>query len=444
VPVPVPRGRSPQPPAEEEEEDFDDSLVAVDTYNCDLHFKVARDRYGGHPLTIEGFAYLWSGARATYGVRQGRVMEEISVQHLPSSEPDPHVVRVGWSLDSCSTQLGEEPFSYGYGGTGRKSTDAKFQSYGETFGESDVIACLADFEAGEEVELSFLKNGRWQGVAFRVRKDALAGRPLFPHVLVKNCAVEFNFGQRPEPLRPLPPGFTLIQHLPLGQRLRGTRGPSSKAECEMLMMVGLPAAGKTTWAVKHAAANPGKKYNILGTNAIMDKMRVMGLRRQRNYAGRWDVLIQQATQCLNRLIQIAARKRRNYILDQTNVYGSAQRRKMRPFQGFQRKAIVICPTDQELRERTVRRTDEEGKDVPDHAVLEMKGGLWGEKQAFREKRGKRGENGDKTGSWRPCSLWSCSRSWCWGFSGVLGILRSFRDVLLGDFWGPQVPYPVIP
>lgn len=40
------------------------------------------------------------------------------------------------------------------------------------------------------------------------------------------------------------------------------------------MMVGLPAAGKTTWAVKHAAANPSKKYNILGTNAIMDKMRV--------------------------------------------------------------------------------------------------------------------------------------------------------------------------
>lgn len=42
----------------------------------------------------------------------------------------------------------------------------------------------------------------------------------------------------------------------------------------------------------------------------------MGLRRQRNYAGRWDILIQQATQCLNRLIEIAARKRRNYILDQ--------------------------------------------------------------------------------------------------------------------------------
>ncbi|PNI95288.1 HNRNPUL1 isoform 10 [Pan troglodytes] len=372
------RGRSPQPPAEEDEDDFDDTLVAIDTYNCDLHFKVARDRSSGYPLTIEGFAYLWSGARASYGVRRGRVCfemkinEEISVKHLPSTEPDPHVVRIGWSLDSCSTQLGEEPFSYGYGGTGKKSTNSRFENYGDKFAENDVIGCFADFECGNDVELSFTKNGKWMGIAFRIQKEALGGQALYPHVLVKNCAVEFNFGQRAEPYCSVLPGFTFIQHLPLSERIRGTVGPKSKAECEILMMVGLPAAGKTTWAIKHAASNPSKKYNILGTNAIMDKMRVMGLRRQRNYAGRWDVLIQQATQCLNRLIQIAARKKRNYILDQTNVYGSAQRRKMRPFEGFQRKAIVICPTDEDLKDRTIKRTDEEGKDVPDHAVLEMK------------------------------------------------------------------------
>ncbi|XP_065511154.1 heterogeneous nuclear ribonucleoprotein U-like protein 1 [Caloenas nicobarica] len=372
------RGRSPQPPAEDEEDEFDDTLVAIDTYNCDLHFKVARDRYSGYPLTIEGFAYLWAGARATYGARQGRVCyelkvnEEIPVKHLPPTEPDPHVVRVGWSLDSCSTQLGEEPFSYGYGGTAKKSTDCKFENYGEPFAENDVIACLLDFEAGDTVELSFLKNGRWLGPAFRLRREDLGGRALFPHVLVKNCAVEFNFGQRDVPFVTVPPGFTFLQHLPLAQRVRGTLGPKSKAECEILMMVGLPAAGKTTWALKHAAANPGKKYNVLGTNAIMDKMRVMGLRRQRNYAGRWDVLIQQATQCLNRLIQIAARKRRNYILDQTNVYGSARRRKLRPFAGFRREAVVLCPSDADLRQRTAQRTQREGKDVPDHALQEMK------------------------------------------------------------------------
>ncbi|KAK2091908.1 Heteroproteinous nuclear ribonucleoprotein U-like protein 1 [Saguinus oedipus] len=295
------RGRSPQPPAEEDEDDFDDTLVAIDTYNCDLHFKVAQ-------------------------------------------EPDPHVVRIGWSVDSCSTQLGEEPFSYGYGGAGKKSTNSRFENCGDKFAENDVIGCVAKFECGNDVELSFTKNGKWMGVAFRIRKKALGGQALYPHVL----------------------------HLPLSERIRGTVGQKSKAECEILMMVGLPAAGKTTWAIKHAVSNPSKKYNILGTSAIMDKMRVMGLRPQRNYAGRWDVLIQHATQCLNCLIQIAARKKHHYILDQKHVYGSAHRRNMRPFEGFQRKAIVICPTDEDLKDRTIKRTEEEGKDVPDRAVLEMK------------------------------------------------------------------------
>uniref|UniRef100_A0AAQ5ZRQ8 Uncharacterized protein n=1 Tax=Amphiprion ocellaris TaxID=80972 RepID=A0AAQ5ZRQ8_AMPOC len=364
------RSRTPQPPAEDEEENIDDTLVTIDT--------LSRDRYSGYPLTIEGFAYLWAGARATHGVTQGRVCyemkinEEIPVKHLPSSEPDPHVVRIGWSLNHCSTQLGEEPFSFGFGGTGKKSVDCKFADYGEKFGENDVIGCYIDFDSGDEVEVGYSKNGVFLGVAFRTTKEALAGRALFPHVLVKNCAVEFNFGQKREPYFPPPEGYTYIHNLRMEDKIRGTKGPASKSDCEILMMVGLPACGKTTWAIKHAETNPDKKYNILGTNAIMDKMKVMGLRRQKNYAGRWDVLIQQATQCLNRLIEIAARKRRNYILDQTNVYGSARRRKMRPFEGFQRKAIVICPTDEDLKERTLKQTNEQGKDVPDHAVLEMK------------------------------------------------------------------------
>ena len=45
----------------------------------------------------------------------------------------------------------------------------------------------------------------------------------------------------------------------------------------------------------------------------------MGLPRKRNYSGRWDVLIEKSTKCLNRLFEIASRKKRNYILDQVGV-----------------------------------------------------------------------------------------------------------------------------
>jgi len=39
-------------------------------------------------------------------------------------------------------------------------------------------------------------------------------------------------------------------------------------------MIGLPASGKTTWAQKYAQENQDKSYNILGTNTLIDKMKV--------------------------------------------------------------------------------------------------------------------------------------------------------------------------
>lgn len=42
----------------------------------------------------------------------------------------------------------------------------------------------------------------------------------------------------------------------------------------MVMMCGLPGCGKTTWIGKYAVENPEKVYNVLGTNSIIDKMKV--------------------------------------------------------------------------------------------------------------------------------------------------------------------------
>ena len=50
--------------------------------------------------------------------------------------------------------------------------------------------------------------------------------------------------------------------------------PKEKSECEVIMVIGLPCAGKTYWATKHMEKNPEKHYVLLGTNEIMDKMKV--------------------------------------------------------------------------------------------------------------------------------------------------------------------------
>ena len=69
-------------------------------------------------------------------------------------------------------------------------------------------------------------------------------------------------------------------------------------------MVGLPGCGKTTWASNMQKGHPDKRYNVIGTDTLIDKMRVMGLPRKKNYHGRWDVLVEKANKCLNKMFTL--------------------------------------------------------------------------------------------------------------------------------------------
>lgn len=109
---------------------------------------------------------------------------------------------------------------------------------------------VQDFDSGDEVEMAFSKNGKWLDVAFRVSREELAKQPLFPHVLVKNCAIEFNFGQKEEPFFPLPEGYTFIQNVPLENRIRGTVGPATKADCEVSVCHSGSLSGLLIWIIR--------------------------------------------------------------------------------------------------------------------------------------------------------------------------------------------------
>ncbi|KAM8793742.1 LOW QUALITY PROTEIN: heterogeneous nuclear ribonucleoprotein U-like protein 2 [Eudromia elegans] len=372
------RSKSPPPPEEEPREgEEDETVVILDTYTSDLHFRASKDRYGGQPLFFEKFPSLWSGARSTHGVTKGKICFEAKVtQHLPAKEGSAELplFRVGWSVDFSHSQLGEDEFSYGYDGRGLKVANGQFEEFGPPFGENDVIGCFANFEPPERVELWFSKNGRDVGVAFHVSKAALGARALLPHVLCRSCAVELNFGQREEPLGGAAPrGYVFLHAVPPAERVRAPPPPRSHEECEVLLMVGLPGAGKTHWAQRHSQEHREKRYNVLGTEAVLRQMRPRGPEAEPEPdAASREQLLQRAARCLSKLVQIAPRAKRNFILDQCNVYNSGQRRKLLAFKGFCRKGVVIVPTEEDWKKRLELRKEAEGEDVPESVMLEMR------------------------------------------------------------------------
>ncbi|XP_016414403.1 heterogeneous nuclear ribonucleoprotein U-like protein 2 isoform X2 [Sinocyclocheilus rhinocerous] len=230
-------------PEPEEEAEIDLEDVRLDSYSCDLHFEVDSDGSSGQPLFWETFPLLWSGCRMSHGFCQGKVgFEAKFVKRLSapafdtSCDPDRHVLRVGWSVDNTSLQLGEVELSYGFDGRGRIVTGAKEEAFGEPFTEGDVIGCYAE-----------------------------------------------------------PPG-----------------------------------------------------------------------------ANHRELMLQQATQCVSQLIRRAAAKRRNYILDQANIYQSARRHKMLCFHGYQRRAVVVLPPDEVWRRRLVQRQEQEGTALQETSLLKAK------------------------------------------------------------------------
>ncbi|XP_058749829.1 uncharacterized protein LOC131622812 [Vicia villosa] len=150
-------------------------------------------------------------------------------------------------------------------------------------------------------------------------------------------------------------------------------GPSflDPKHCELMMLVGLPASGKTTWAEKWVKDHPEKRYVLLGTNLILEQMKVPGLLRKNNYGERFDRLMDKATSMFNVILSRAANVPRNYIIDQTNVYKNARKRKLNPFVNYRKIAVVVFPKPEELKRRSEKRFKEMGKEVPVDALNKM-------------------------------------------------------------------------
>lgn len=171
-------------------------------------------------------------------------------------------------------------------------------------------------------------------------------------------------------------GYSYVNKYPIADLIKGPRRPEARTDCEVIMMIGVPGAGKSFWATKHAAENPEKRYTLLGTKYLLERMKIQGVARKPGSGpGRWEKLIELCNRGLLTLNEIACKRRRNFILDQPHVYISDQRRKMRVYGDFKRIAVIVVPNEEEYKKRFKQRLDTEGKDIPEAAVNEMRANL---------------------------------------------------------------------
>ena len=56
-----------------------------------------------------------------------------------------------------------------------------------------------------------------------------------------------------------------------------------------------------------------------------------------------------------RIMERCHRKKRNYILDQANIYVNGHSKKMGPFEGFHRRAVVCVPSEEEYEIRKEKK-----------------------------------------------------------------------------------------
>ncbi|XP_015064246.1 heterogeneous nuclear ribonucleoprotein U-like protein 2 isoform X1 [Solanum pennellii] len=365
--------------------------VLLNAADCDLDFNVEGNGLLGSGLYEHGFSYCWSGARANMGITGGKycfgckIVAEQPVKMDDTPLDQQQICRVGISRgDDAVGNLGETLHSFGFVGTGKFSSQGRISNYGERFGVGDTIICCVDLESSPMASIGFSKNGKWLGTSKQFNagpgptglevvdcpmKNLYWHSALFPHVLLKNVVVnmQFSINDGLAPVEGYKPWSCAMED---GKAIPG---PSfaNLCDCEAMMMVGLPASGKSTWAEKWIKEHPEKRYVLLGTNLALDLMKVPGFLRKQNYCGRFEHLMDRATGIFNTLLSRASKIPRNFIIDQTNVHKNARKRKLKPFANYKKIAVVIVPTPEELKFRGEKLFKEMGKKVPAEAVNQM-------------------------------------------------------------------------
>ncbi|PVD20486.1 hypothetical protein C0Q70_18642 [Pomacea canaliculata] len=153
----------------------------------------AHDRGDALAIDPEGTLCQARDSQNWHGTRSNKAVVGGGKWYFEGTVTDEGLCRVGWSTDQARLDLGTDKFGFGFGGTGKKSWNKQFDTYGEPFGMNDTIGCYLDLDKGE---IFWFKNGIDLGKAYDIPAN-LKSEPFYAAVVLKNAEMHFNFGESP-------------------------------------------------------------------------------------------------------------------------------------------------------------------------------------------------------------------------------------------------------
>lgn len=141
-----------------------------------------------------------------------------------------------------------------------------------------------------------------------------------------------------------------------------------KEQPEILVLIGVPGSGKSTWSAKHKAAS-GKDYDVVSSDAVLDRI---ASEKGLKYSDVFEDYIGLATSESKRKFDEAVTAGRNIIFDQTNV--SKKKRKgilQKVPKHYRRVAVVFNTEDKEVERRLKARAEATGKHIPAFVMKDM-------------------------------------------------------------------------
>lgn len=167
--------------------------------------------------------------------------------------------------------------------------------------------------------------------------------------------------------------YIFVAQSPKENLVLGDCRPESRSVCELIFLIGMPASGKTHWVTNYLKEHADKKMTVLSVHTLLDQMKLAGVARKPENTKKWQKLVDQLSKSLNKLSDIAAKRRKNFIFDHTNVFASEQKRKLRGFGGFgARRAVIVVPDEQEHERRIQLKNEVFGVEVLESHLNVMK------------------------------------------------------------------------